>query len=514
MSPFLKTLPCILAAVTLVQASSIRGVSPDRQHLYQATNGQWECLDHSKILPYSAINDDYCDCPDGSDEPGTSACPNSYFFCENKGHIPAYIKSYAVNDGVCDEACCDGSDETSGLISCPNVCKQQADDYAKIKAATEKILADGGAAKRKLIEDGLDTVSKWQEEKSKLEDEIVIQKAALLRYQQEIDVLEAEAGTFQNASKKKKKCPPCDVDVLSEHIKTLEAEIDSLVTILQNLKRDHNHNYHDMAVKAAITSYEDFLEGYEELKAEIDKDLVEDAIDGFVEEVEEEEEEEAEQNKQEDHLEPAKKQGKESIVYTLLEKVGNVIPSKWKELVSPSVKTAKEDESTSNPTSRALDAARSAYNGVEDEIKSLERKLETVNEDLKKDYGERHEWLKLKDVCAEKNEGEYTYSVCLFGNAYQKSNKDGARINLGRFDKFLNEKHDEQLYSHGTKCWNGPERSVHATFECGGQTEILEVTEPEKCEYRYRMKTPAVCPLPEDQVKNDNNPFIPSHEEL
>lgn len=34
-------------------------------------------------------------------EKGTSACPNGMFYCANKGHIPAYIKSYTVNDGVC-----------------------------------------------------------------------------------------------------------------------------------------------------------------------------------------------------------------------------------------------------------------------------------------------------------------------------------------------------------------------------------------------------------------------------
>ena len=28
------------------------------------------CLDGSVTLPFSYVNDDYCDCPDGSDEPG------------------------------------------------------------------------------------------------------------------------------------------------------------------------------------------------------------------------------------------------------------------------------------------------------------------------------------------------------------------------------------------------------------------------------------------------------------
>lgn len=72
-----------------------------------------------------------------------------------------------------------------------------------------------------------------------------------------------------------------------------------------------------------------------------------------------------------------------------------------------------------------------------------------------------------------------------------------------RFERFGQDEegkvdHLQQAYTHGTKCWNGPERSVQATFECGKENELLEVSEVEKCEYLYRLKSPAVCPLPQE----------------
>jgi hypothetical protein len=98
----------------------------------------FQCDEGMKTLSNDAINDGYCDCLDGTDEPGTSACsglsmqPTS-FYCLNKGFRMIKIPSSRVDDSICD--CCDGSDENR-LVECPNVCDEAA---AQEKEAIKKI---------------------------------------------------------------------------------------------------------------------------------------------------------------------------------------------------------------------------------------------------------------------------------------------------------------------------------------------------------------------------------------
>ncbi|XP_065169741.1 uncharacterized protein [Atheta coriaria] len=81
--------------------------------LYQRTGrNQFQCLFSRELIDYELVNDNYCDCTDGTDEPGTNACPGKTFFCTSQATYRNYkkiISSNKVNDGVCD--CCDGSDE-------------------------------------------------------------------------------------------------------------------------------------------------------------------------------------------------------------------------------------------------------------------------------------------------------------------------------------------------------------------------------------------------------------------
>ncbi|GFR78919.1 glucosidase 2 subunit beta-like [Elysia marginata] len=97
---------------------NLRGVHSKDKHLYVVgEDGQFACLSDKKTrIPPQRVNDDFCDCHDGSDEPGTSACPAGSFYCSIQvpGLPPQSISSSKVNDGICD--CCDGSDEWAGAL--------------------------------------------------------------------------------------------------------------------------------------------------------------------------------------------------------------------------------------------------------------------------------------------------------------------------------------------------------------------------------------------------------------
>ena len=130
--------------VASAQISATRGVHPDRATLYYSST-TYKCDQGQRLLQINQVNDDYCDCEDGTDEPGTSACPqNSHgFFCSD-ARIPRTLPSSMVNDGVCD--CCDGSDEilptetstTSASFSISSICPVSTCD-AELQEHREKI---------------------------------------------------------------------------------------------------------------------------------------------------------------------------------------------------------------------------------------------------------------------------------------------------------------------------------------------------------------------------------------
>ncbi|KAL2557108.1 Glucosidase 2 subunit beta [Forsythia ovata] len=149
-------------------------VQDEKYYKGWSSSGTIKCKDGSKKFSKSQLNDDFCDCPDGSDEPGTPACPYGKFYCQNAGHVPLFLYSSRVNDGICD--CCDGSDEYDGKIKCPNTCWEAgkvARDKLKKKITTFK---EGVTIRRREIEQAKLAIAREEAELSKLKDEEKILK--------------------------------------------------------------------------------------------------------------------------------------------------------------------------------------------------------------------------------------------------------------------------------------------------------------------------------------------------
>ncbi|XP_072526677.1 glucosidase 2 subunit beta-like isoform X2 [Salminus brasiliensis] len=159
---FQLVLAFLLLSPCFIQTRRIRGVSMSYRRLYRERKS-FLCMDGSRLIPFVQVNDDYCDCTDGSDEPGTAACPNGRFYCMNLGFRPHYIPSSRVNDGICD--CCDGSDEFSSRMQCPDKCRMLGQKERRELEETMKAVNKGLLLKKQLIEEG---ALVWQEKQEQL----------------------------------------------------------------------------------------------------------------------------------------------------------------------------------------------------------------------------------------------------------------------------------------------------------------------------------------------------------
>ncbi|KHJ44720.1 hypothetical protein D918_04955, partial [Trichuris suis] len=172
----------------------LRGIPLNSKFLYKEGE-DFTCLDGSLTIAFDWVNDDYCDCPDGSDEPGTSACPRGSFHCPNLGAAAMNIPSSRVNDMICD--CCDGSDEWAGHVKCPNLCEELG---RRLKAEREQKVAlhrEGHATRLKMAEEAKKQKQEKQQALEKLEAQLSELSAPLEEAKGKMD----EAVRLENEAK-------------------------------------------------------------------------------------------------------------------------------------------------------------------------------------------------------------------------------------------------------------------------------------------------------------------------
>ncbi|XP_008781219.1 glucosidase 2 subunit beta [Phoenix dactylifera] len=244
------TISCLLliwiSASASIPSRESLGIAPQDLSYYKSD--VIKCKDGSKKFPKEQLNDEFCDCPDGTDEPGTSACPQGKFYCRNAGHIPLTIFSSRVNDGICD--CCDGSDEYNGNVNCPNTCWEAG------KVAREKLqkkiatFQNGVTIRKQEVEKAKQAFAKDEAELSKLrsEEKILEELVQKLKEQKErIEKAEEEEHKKKEEEEKRLKESETKANELKKASK--ESSHDSTDQAPELHNQDAMEDHHDSAVE-------------------------------------------------------------------------------------------------------------------------------------------------------------------------------------------------------------------------------------------------------------------------
>ncbi|XP_071498479.1 glucosidase 2 subunit beta-like [Diadema antillarum] len=529
-----------------VQVERPRGVSLSNEPLYNKdAQGEWfTCLDGSMKIPRSQLNDDYCDCPDYSDEPGTSACPDGRFHCNNRGYKPMYIPSSRVNDGICD--CCDASDEYEGPGAgrCINNCKELG--KKDLEERRQQILLSNqgfeirqeyikaGQAKKAEREESLKKLQAERDESSAIVDTKQKLKEAAETPETEAKDRHQKAWEAEVAAKKAAE----EKERASQAFKELDVNSDGQISLseIQSRKEFDENDSGDVneeeakntlggstAVdEAAFTenvwnNIKDRFKSASQLAAEqaegVQRSETTDepaAFDTFadeddeddIDEYDEEEEDEwadeddddrddlVEHDVDEDAEEEMRKLSRERRLDRLAKRREEREKRKAAEDKMP-----EYDEETKALIATA-DEARKEYDDANDKLKNIDRSISDIEKQLRVDLGPEQEFQEMQGKCFEFTDREYVYKLCPFEKSSQKPKHGGSETSLGTWNQWegpADNKYSVMMYTRGQKCWNGPDRSTKVLLKCGIENKITSASEPDRCVYQFELITPALC---------------------
>ncbi|XP_041475041.1 glucosidase 2 subunit beta-like [Lytechinus variegatus] len=543
-----------------------RGVSLSNEPLYNKdSQGEYfTCIDGSKKILRSQINDDYCDCPDSSDEPGTSACPDGRFHCNNRGYRPFYIPSSRVNDGICD--CCDASDEYEGpgAGKCINNCKELGKRDLEERRQQMVLFNQGFDIRQQYIKDGLAKKTEREEELKKLQTEKeeaqkIVDEKRKVRDEAEGPeteakdkhkaAWEAEVAAKKAAEEKQRALQAfkeLDIDSdgrivfheltnrlefdtdASGHINEEEAkavlgganvvEENAFVDQLWNDVKEKFKFAHEVEAELAQKQQEgqEQLEepaAFEKNDFEDDDDFDDDIEDEWAEDEEDEDiyEEEDDEDDFDDDLtddeRDAMRQRRLDRMDRLTKRKQEMKDSKTSDDQMPDYDEATQALIT------AADQARNEFEEAEKTLKNIERSVGDIEKQLKVDLGPDQAFQALQGQCYEYTDREYTYKLCPFEKSSQRSKNGGSETSLGLWNQWegpADNKYSVMMYTRGQKCWNGPDRSTRVNLKCGVENSVTSASEPDRCVYQFEFTTPALCTYKYDLSTGETD----THDEL
>uniref|UniRef100_A0A8C1AT78 Glucosidase 2 subunit beta n=1 Tax=Cyprinus carpio carpio TaxID=630221 RepID=A0A8C1AT78_CYPCA len=532
----LLTLVFAVSLGTPVEIQRPRGVPLTKKQFYEESK-PFTCLDGSRTIPFDRVNDDYCDCKDGSDEPGTAACPNGSFHCTNAGYRPMFIPSSRINDGICD--CCDTTDEYNSGAKCENTCKELGRKEREVLQKMAEITKEGFLLKQQLIEEAKkgqqekqSKVTDMQENKKQLDEKVEALRTVKETAEQpekEAKERHLKAWEEQKAAIRLEK----DKAKMAETFLELDDNADGFVSVSEL----QSHAELDPDADGTLTEIEaqGLMGGAEQVDTSTFESVWPKIKDKYHSEVSREEADIS-------CLEPAPVETppdevKEPVVDNDSEPYPEDDISEEEDeddededdyhedddkvSAQPTIKTPEkthEDEEAMPPydadTQALIDAAQKARDDFEEAEKALREmddQIRNIEKELSFDFGPDAEFTYLYSQCYELTTSEYIYRLCPFNRVSQKPKYGGSETNLGTWGSWSGPENNKYLlmkYEQGTGCWQGPNRSTTVKLTCGKETVVTSTSEPSRCEYLMEFTTPAVCqepanidPSPHDHVE-------------
>lgn len=497
-----------------------RGVSLAKASLYSPTK-DFTCFDGTVTIPYNYVNDDYCDCFDGSDEPGTSACLNGVFHCTNAGHRPLNIPSSRINDGVCD--CCDGTDEYASPDTCTNKCEDLGKEAKAEAHRIAELFKVGSLLRQEFVDKGFKKRNEMAEqleqlEKDKVEAEAI--KAEKEAHKNEVETRENEAlKVYREAEalERQKKDEQEKATLLKESTEFFD-KYDSNedgeltrgeISVVNAFDKDRNGQVDDdefqyfFGEKESVDKEAFGISVWPLLKPLL---MMEQGMFRPAEDAEQTEDLEVE----------ADDAGDLDAEYVSPDDDNSDLdlPQDEEEEHEPEPDRSTTYDAETQKLVDEATAARQQLTEAERTVREIESSIRNIKQNLEKDYGSHQEFAILDGECFEYEDKEYIYTLCMFQKVTQKSKNGGAEVGLGNWGEWAggenrdNNKFSAMKYTNGMSCWNGPQRSTLVNINCGLDTKLLSVTEPYRCEYKIELTTPAAC----DEANASQNHS--SHDEL
>ncbi|CAG0886261.1 unnamed protein product [Darwinula stevensoni] len=425
-----------------------RGVSLEKAPLYNPDNN-FTCFDGSNTIPFLWVNDDYCDCNDGTDEPGTAACQNMKFHCDNVGHRPMEIDSSRVNDGICD--CCDGSDEWASETHCLNSCHElglvERERILKMQEDSEA----GYQIKLQMVEKAKEKHKEMQEELGRLQ-----------RSRDEAEAIRTEKEELRRVAEERKN-EALEKYQEAEGEKQLDQEEEGEVPEKEKEKIQSQESSAEQTF-AWLDSNGDGKVTLPELQSHSIFDQNRDGI------VTDEEARFFLGNHDSNDLEHFKKTGYILMYPYLMKERGLFTPpsdgepdvgeGEWSEGLPEEDEEEHSEKEEDLPevekkapeydeaTQALIDAANMAsreYDDADRAVRDIERDIRKLEDDVNTDYGPDSVFLALEKECIEFPESEYVYKLCLFDSSHQRRKDGTGDTALGNWNKWAGPHND--LYS-------------------------------------------------------------------